>query len=116
MGSGRVVWFILRNYLCAFDVEITAKKWLLVSVSCTVTSANFTLSNHARTASRADDKVTKSIQPKGTHTHTHTYITVIINYVSDYINLLVRIAHIICNHPLYTSSSHIFLPCFLMNL
>jgi len=23
------------------------------------------------------------------------------NYVSDYINLLVRIAHIICNHALY---------------
>jgi len=25
---------------------------------------------------------------------------VITNYVNDYINLLVRIAHIICNHPL----------------
>jgi hypothetical protein len=25
---------------------------------------------------------------------------VIINDVSDYINLLVRVAHIICNHPL----------------
>jgi len=25
---------------------------------------------------------------------------VITNYVSDYINLLVRIAHIICNHPI----------------
>jgi hypothetical protein len=31
-----------------------------------------------------------------THTHTHTVIT---NDVSDYINLLLRIAHIICNHP-----------------
>jgi len=27
--------------------------------------------------------------------------SVIKNDVSDYINLLVRIAHIICNHPLY---------------
>jgi hypothetical protein len=26
---------------------------------------------------------------------------VITNDVSDYLNLLVRIAHIICNHPLY---------------
>jgi len=26
---------------------------------------------------------------------------VITNDVSDYVNLLVRIAHIICNHPLY---------------
>jgi hypothetical protein len=26
---------------------------------------------------------------------------IITNYVSDYINLLVKIAHIICNHPLY---------------
>jgi len=28
---------------------------------------------------------------------------VITNYVSDYISLLVRIAHIICNHPLFLS-------------
>jgi len=29
---------------------------------------------------------------------------VITNYVSDYINLLVRIAHIICNHNLLQSN------------
>jgi len=27
------------------------------------------------------------------------YVVVITNHVSDYINLLVRIAHIICNYP-----------------
>jgi hypothetical protein len=32
---------------------------------------------------------------------------VITNDVSDYINLLVRIAHIICNHPTYFSGQHI---------
>jgi hypothetical protein len=31
-----------------------------------------------------------------------TLYSVITNDVNDYINLLVRIAHIICNHPLYT--------------
>jgi len=31
---------------------------------------------------------------------------VITNDVSDYINLLVRIAHIICNHSLYITSTH----------
>jgi len=30
---------------------------------------------------------------------------VITNNVSDYMNLLVRIAHIICNHPLYYGKS-----------
>jgi putative NADPH-quinone reductase len=30
------------------------------------------------------------------------FYTLITNDVSDYINLLVRIAHIICNHPTYT--------------
>jgi uncharacterized membrane protein YpjA len=30
---------------------------------------------------------------------------VITNDVSDYINLLVRIVHIICNHPLHTHTS-----------
>jgi hypothetical protein len=34
---------------------------------------------------------------------------VITNDVSDYIRLLVRIAHIICNHTLYSYTSHVTL-------
>jgi len=34
------------------------------------------------------------------HTHTHTH-GVIKNDVSNYLNVYVRIAHIICNHSLY---------------
>jgi hypothetical protein len=36
-----------------------------------------------------------------TYGHTFRIYGMITNDVSDYINLLVRIAHIICNHPLY---------------
>jgi len=32
---------------------------------------------------------------------------VITNDVSDYINLLVRITHIICNHPVYCAFAHL---------
>jgi hypothetical protein len=36
---------------------------------------------------------------------------VITNDVSDYINLLVRIAHIICNHPLYAWFKNTLITC-----
>jgi len=35
--------------------------------------------------------------------HYHYKYRVITNYVNDYIHLLVRIAHIICNHPMRVS-------------
>jgi len=37
------------------------------------------------------------------HVHSHIKYRVITNCVSDYMSLLVRVAHIICNHRIFTT-------------
>jgi hypothetical protein len=51
-----------------------------------------------RSANRTELKTDAGI--KGGSQNGYTIYGVITNDVSDYMNLLVRIAHIICNHPL----------------